>query len=314
MTEVPVQKPVSIVMATYNGERFIAQQLDSLLAQTYPLLEIIICDDGSTDHTRDILEQYATRHPQIKLFFNETNLGYIRNFEKAILLASAEYIALCDQDDYWVPEKIEKLSGAIGDYPMVYSDSMLCDEQLTPTGKKISDVTACQSFYSCLQQAVFCRVYGHATLIKKSMLTRAIPFPEVLPHDWWLSFIATLEGGIYFLPETLVHYRQHSNNIFGAVGGKRRKEDKARRHQKKQKELTDIRSRMNYFYEACPAELVTEKSVLLSLVNCYEDFSFIHNLQRVSIFLRYQKQFLAVKKRAVIRKWLFCFKMFVKIK
>lgn len=305
---------VSIVMATYNGGNYLAQQLDSLLAQTYPSIEIIITDDGSTDDTRAILTRYAEQYAHIKLYFNETNLGYIRNFEKGIQLATGAYISLCDQDDYWFPEKIEKLYNAIGHYPMIYADSLLCNEQLEPSGKKISDVASCQTFNSCLQQAVFCRVYGHATLINRSMLQKALPFPEVLPHDWWLSFMATLEGGILFFPEALVSYRQHSNNIFGAVGGKKRKDHPFVRKQKKQRELSDIRSRVQYFYQSCPEQFVAEKAILLSLVNCYKDFSLIHNFQRVVLFLRYQHLFLAVKKRSGLRKWLFCFKMFVKIK
>ena len=308
------QKLVSVVLAAYNGGRFLAHQLNTVLAQTYTPIEIIITDDGSTDNTPDILRQYAAAHPQIKIHFNETNLGYIRNFEKAIGLASGDYIALCDQDDDWLPEKIEKLVHAIGDYPMVYCDSLLCNENLEAGGKKISDVANCLSFSSCLQQAVFCRVYGHATLIKRSMLQRALPFPEVLPHDWWLSFVATLEGGILFYPEALVRYRQHSNNIFGAVGGKRRKEDKDLKQEKQQKELADIRARIHHFYHACPEKLVGEKKALLSLVNAYKDFRLMNDLRRVGIFLRYRKSLLAVKKRSTARKILFCLKMFVKIK
>lgn len=314
MNELPALPLVSVVMCTYNGGQFLAKQLDAVLQQTHPAIEIIVVDDGSTDHTRTILQQYASQHARLKVYLNEANLGYIRNFEKACGLATGSYIALCDQDDYWVPEKIEKLLSAIGNYPMVYSDSLLCNEQLEPIGKKISDAVVCQPFHSCLQQAVFCRVYGHATLIKSSLIKQAVPFPAVLPHDWWLSFTATLHGGITYFNEPLVWYRQHSNNVFGAVGGKRKKEPGTIRRQKKQQELLDIRARMHIFYEACPDVLQKEKKVLLALADSYRSFSLINNLRRVALFLRYSELFLAVKKRSAARKLMFCLKMFVKIK
>ena len=108
------QALVSIIVATYNGEKFIAAQLDSLVQQTYTNTEIIILDDGSTDNTRQILQEYASRFKNIQLIFNETNLGYIKNFEKGCALAKAEYISFCDQDDVWDPNKTTELMQALG--------------------------------------------------------------------------------------------------------------------------------------------------------------------------------------------------------
>jgi glycosyltransferase involved in cell wall biosynthesis len=314
MQHIPESAKVSVVLATYNGEKFIREQLNSILAQSIRPYEIIIMDDASLDGTKEILTAYAVQYPYIKLYFNKVNLGYIKNFEKALTLASGNYIALCDQDDYWLPQKLEKLLMHIGDHTMVYSDSLLCDENLQSNGKKISDVAVCQPYTSCLQQAVFCRIYGHATLFSKRLLTKAIPFPEVLPHDWWLSFMATLDEGIAYFPEVLVYYRQHSNNVFGAVGGKSKKEDKKLRLEKKQLALVHIRERMQLFYNACPNNRPLEKSVLRALNNSYQNFGLRNNLLRVILFFRYQQQLLVVKKRSGFRKILFCFKMFVMIK
>ena len=305
---------VSVVLATYNGENFLKEQLDSVLNQSYPAIEIIIVDDSSTDNTIPILTHFAAKHPSIKLFLSEKNVGYIRNFQKGVQLASGTYIALCDQDDYWLPHKMERLIHSIGNASMIYHDSLLCNHKLESTGKKISDVSNCLSYHSCLQQAVFCRIYGHASLFKTSLLKKALPFPEVLPHDWWLSFIATLENGIQFLPEVLVYYRQHSQNVFGAVGGSRKKNNGPAKKLKKQKELIQIKQRVNIFSNTCPEEHKYEKMVLRKLENSYQNFSIINNFKRVLLFIQNKETFLAVKKRTGFRKWLFCIKMFFMLK
>ncbi len=305
---------VTIVIATYNGALFLSQQMESVVAQSYPNIEIIAVDDCSTDATVEILESFQVKYPHIKIIRNQQNLGYIKNFEKGCKLASGEYIALCDQDDVWYPDKIKKMQAAIGSYPLIYCDSVLCDENLQPIGVNISDRGNCRDYDNPLQQAVFCRIYGHATLIRKDFLQKAIPFLEVIPHDWWLSYMATLYGGIKYLNEPLVNYRQHSANIFGAAGGKSRKHNKINKAEKNRLEMRRIRIRIKIFYDKCPAELVKEKEVLRRLVKSYESFSLVNNFNRMLLFFKYQHQLLASKKRSAIRKYLFCFKMFVMIK
>jgi glycosyltransferase involved in cell wall biosynthesis len=305
---------VTIVMATYNGSLYLAEQMGSLTSQTYPNLEIIVVDDCSTDDTVKILNRFQQQYPNIKIVSNETNLGYIKNFEKGCLMANGELIALCDQDDFWHCDKIKNMQAAIGNYPLIYCDSILCDENLKPLGVNISDRVNSIDFNSCLQQAVFCRIYGHATLIKKSFLQHTMPFLEVIPHDWWLCYLATFYGGIKYLPEPLVSYRQHEANIFGVVGSKRRKHNKIDKAERNKMEMSRIRTRINAFYDACPDDVVKEKEVLKKLVKTYRSFSLINNFQRVLLFFKYQKKFLASKKRSAIRRYLFCLKMFVKIK
>jgi glycosyltransferase involved in cell wall biosynthesis len=305
---------VSIVIATYNGNLYLAQQMESVVAQSYPHIEIIVVDDCSTDNTMEILKSFQLKYSNIKIFCNEYNLGYIKNFEKGCSLATGEFIALCDQDDYWHPDKIKKMQAAIGDYPLIYCDSVLCDESLKPIGVNISDRVNCRDFDNCLQQAVFCRIYGHATLIKKSFMQKAIPFLEVIPHDWWLCYMATFYGGMKYLPEPLASYRQHSANIFGAAGGKSRKHNKVNKAEKNRLEMERIRTRIKAFYDVCPNELTKEKEVLRMLVKTYQSFSLVNNFQRMIVFFKNQEQLLASKKRSAIRKYLFCLKMFVMIK
>ena len=305
---------VSIVMATYNGSLYLRQQMESIVAQSYPNLEIIVVDDCSTDNTIKILQEFQSRYPHIKIVNNEINLGYIKNFEKGCALATGEYVALCDQDDYWHVDKIKNMQEDIEDYPLIYCDSILCDESLQPIGVNISDRVNCRDFDNCLQQAIFCRIYGHATLIKKFFLQKAIPFLDVIPHDWWLCYMATFYGGMKYLPQPLASYRQHSANIFGAAGGKSRKHNKINKAEKNRLEMSRIRIRIKYFYDICPNELIKEKEVLGKLVKTYQSFSLINNFQRMMLFFQNQQQLLASKKRSAIRKYLFCLKMFIIIK
>ena len=117
---------VSIVLATHNGENYLKEQLDSLINQTYPVLEIIVVDDCSTDATVDIIKLYRQKYGHIKFYQNEAVLGPVKNFEKGMVLSAGEYISLCDQDDVWMPEKIKKIMDITVSYthltlPTIYS-------------------------------------------------------------------------------------------------------------------------------------------------------------------------------------------------
>lgn len=308
---------VSIILTTYNGQEFLSEQLDSLFAQDYPAIEIVAIDDRSQDETVSILHSYAGRHPNMKVFVNETNLGFIKNFEKGCSLASGSLLSLCDQDDYWLPDKVSKMVAAMGDRPMIFCDSKLCDQNLQEQGRNISDIVNFSSFDSCLQLAVFCRMYGHALLITRALFEKARPFLTIIPHDWWLCYNATLMGGIRFLPEPLVLYRQHASNVYGVVGGKSKnsagKASETRREQTI-RELDTARKRIRIFYEACPPSLAKEKKVLAALDRSYRSFSLANNFRRMFLFFCHYRLFLAVKKYPLVRKYLFCLKMFAKIK
>ncbi len=301
---------ISVVLATCNGEQFIREQLDSVIKQTYAHLEIIVVDDKSTDNTASIIKEYQQIFPNILLYINENNIGYVKNFEQGCRIAKGEFIALCDQDDRWDLEKISKLYAAIGDYALVYADSVLCNEAMQPIGSNISTRVNCTHFNSPVQQAVFCRIYGHAMLIRSNFLQKAFPFLPIIPHDWWIAYTATIHGGIGYLPQPLAYYRQHSKNVFGAVGGKR---NKAAIKNSRRREQELARERVKAFYDYCPAYLTKEKAILQQLVNTYSSFSIANNFSRMWLFFLYYNLLLASKKRSLVRKWLFCFKMFIKI-
>lgn len=299
-------------MATFNGEKYLKDQLESIFKQTYPNLELIVVDDRSQDSTLAILEEFARRHTNMKVFVNSSNLGFIKNFEKGCSLSSGNFIALCDQDDYWHEDKIKLMAENIGDYPLIYSDSVLCNQDLENTGILLSDKIALKSIGNCLQQAVFCGIYGHSTLFTRSLFEKAVPFLEIIPHDWWLSYVASINGGIKYFDKPLVYYRQHSNSLYGAVGTKRKKNTKSKEEKRLKRDR--IRTRMNAFADLCPTHLKKQKNVLEALARSYKSFSPEHNFLRMETFFRNYKELLTVKKRSTFRKYLFCLKMFISIK
>ncbi|MFD2148347.1 glycosyltransferase family 2 protein [Mucilaginibacter antarcticus] len=212
-----IQQPlVSIALCTYNGAPYLRQQLDTLVGQTYSNIELIVVDDCSTDGTVTILQEYASNHPQLKLHHNLSNLGYVKNFEKAISLTQGELIALADQDDIWDTDKIRLMVEGIADNIMLYHDSEFTDEQEQPLNKKVTDV---RNFYAGNDSRVFlfenC-VSGHSILFKRELVSYLTGFNKVIIHDWWLAYIACNVGSIGYLPQALVQYRQHqkaSTNI-----------------------------------------------------------------------------------------------------
>lgn len=305
---------VSIVLTTYNGEKYLAKQLESLFQQTYTNIEIIAVDDCSSDKTVEILTEHAEKHRNIKVFVNDVNLGFIKNFEKGCTLSSGDYIALSDQDDYWDPDKIRKLVEAIGEHSIIYCDSTVCDENLNSSGINISDLVNFKSWNNCLQLAVFCRIYAHAMLFKRSLFNIACPFLEVIPPDWWLPYLSTFYGGMKYFPEPLVLYRQHAGNVSGVIGSKRKKQNKVTRSERIRIDKQKIRTRILAFYNACPDDWIKEKKILHGLVKSYQSFSLGNNFRRFVLFLRYRNIFLSVKKHSSLHRFFFCFKMFVKIK
>jgi glycosyltransferase involved in cell wall biosynthesis len=203
---------VSIAMCTYNGAEYLAEQLDTLVNQTYNPIEIIAVDDCSTDETFNILTAYASKYPQLKIYQNKNNLGFARNFELAVSLCKGDLIALCDQDDLWHPQKIELQVNAIGDNIFIYHDSEFIHEDGTSMNKKLSDM---RNLYRGDQPEVFlffnC-VSGHSILMKKVLLEYALPLNKEYFHDWWLAYVATNIGKIDFIEQCLVKYRQHDKS------------------------------------------------------------------------------------------------------
>ena len=292
---------VSIVLATYNGEKFLEEQLDSIVRQTYPNIEIIAVDDCSSDKTVEILRKYALEHKNFRVVVNDVNLGYVKNFEKACTLATGEYISFCDQDDVWDLEKTALLMGSIGQHPVIYCDSAFFDADLHSMGRNHSDLKNLASYDNCLYFATDNCVGGHAMIMQRNMLDDALPFPVEMPYDLWLAFVATFRGEIKYFNQPFVKWRQHGGNVTMSDNDKQRK-------------IGETRKRLKIFYNYCPPERQMEKKVLRQLSQSFQSYSPANNFSRMMLFFNYKKYLLGMKKRSELRKFLFCIKMFFKIR
>lgn len=210
---------LSIAMTTYNGEKYLREQLDSILNQTYSDFELIICDDCSKDNTRVILSDYAAKDSRIKIFMNEENLGFKKNFEKAISLCSGEYIALSDQDDIWLENHLDVLVNILGNYDIACGNAELIDSDGISYGRNLNETDGLFSFenndnllYRIL--ANYGGFQGASMLIKKSLLEKALPIPEkVLYHDSWFVACSCFLNHINYSFEIITKYRQHKNQV-----------------------------------------------------------------------------------------------------
>jgi glycosyltransferase involved in cell wall biosynthesis len=221
----------SIALCTYNGDRFLKEQLQSLENQSIPANEIIICDDDSTDNTLQIIQEFSAKLP-IKFFQNKPALRTIKNFEYAISLCTGDIIFPCDQDDFWMPQKIEKMVQYLQENPdkeVVCSNARMVDEQLKDLGaslwdkvrlweQQISDWKNGKAFDLLLQGN---RVTGCTLAMRYDFAKRAIPFPtDIHPdfiHDGWIGILGALNNRIGLLDEALVLYRQHENQQVGII-------------------------------------------------------------------------------------------------
>ena len=221
---------ISVALATYNGERYLREQLDSVLAQTGVEIEIVAVDDGSTDATVAILDDYARRDARFKVYANPRNLGVGPTFERAMSLASGELIAPCDQDDTWHVEKLARLAGTIGTCDLAYCDSLFVDAGGNSMNERISD--RMPMMHGCHPMAFTLRnsVSGHASLLRRSLFEVARPFPPAMYYDWWLALCAAARHGIAYLDEPLVQFRRHAGTV-SPLGraGKLRVADRATR-------------------------------------------------------------------------------------
>lgn len=216
---------IEILLATYNGEKYVGEQIDSIINQTYNNWELLIRDDNSKDRTLEILKEYEKKDKRIKVIEDKKgNLGFVKNFEELLNNSKEDWVMFSDQDDYWLENKIEKYvailntsSEDILKKPMlIHSNSFICDDNLEIIkdefiNSKIANKYNEDDFYF----AYF--VQGSTVLINRAIIDLALPFSKnVTVHDRYFHLLAEFLGKRIFINESLIKYRQHSNNKIGA--------------------------------------------------------------------------------------------------
>ena len=197
----------SVILATYEGERYIGAQLDSILAQLSESDEVIISDDASTARTVDIARQ--RNDPRIKIVLNSSRLGYVKNFERAIASARGEHIFFSDQDDIWLPEKVSMMQSALRRKACVFSDAIIVDQDLRQLYASYFEFRKAHAFSFA---AVFFRpcLIGATMACRKDYLATLLPFPADVPHDFWIALNAILDGRLEIVRDPLILYRRHA--------------------------------------------------------------------------------------------------------
>lgn len=213
---------ISVCMATYNGERFLREQIDSILCQLAPEDELIISDDGSTDGTLGIIQSY--NDPRIRLLHHERKAEYAKikysrnfyyatdNFENALKAARGEYIFLADQDDIWMENKVEKMTSALKHSNLVMSNFNTCNER----GQILIDnfYTRSPISSSTILNLINSKFIGCCMAFDKKILVKSLPFPKkLLAHDLWIGLIASRTGTCSFIEESNMYYRRTGNNV-----------------------------------------------------------------------------------------------------
>lgn len=223
---------ISVAIATYNGQEFIKEQLLSILNQTMPVDEIVICDDQSCDDTVKIIQELLC--DKIYLYQNEKNLGYKLNFKKALSYCKGDYIFLCDQDDIWLENKVEVMTQIMNEdknIKVLASTYDLIDENNNPIHIDINSKFSNKNMYKCkvkpnaLVKVPFERLIvensfqGCALCLRKQVNEKFQRcFSDDFHHDWLINILASEQNGMYFLNVPLFQYRIHSKNAIGLKG------------------------------------------------------------------------------------------------
>lgn len=222
-------KKIDIALATYNGSSFLTEQIDSILNQTYSEISLFFSDDGSKDDTVLKIKKIADHDKRMHICNTKRVGGVVLNFEKALEFSQAEYIMFSDQDDVWLPDKIESMLNFImekenqlgSEIPILcFSDLTLVDENLNVIADSFYKANKLNPLNNININFLLWRstVYGCSCIFNRACLQKALPFPANIPmHDHWLALIAAKYGSVFFYEKSTILYRQHSNNVIGGA-------------------------------------------------------------------------------------------------
>ena len=214
---------VNIVLSTYNGAKFLSEQIDSIQAQTFTDWQLLIRDDDSTDKTLDIIAAYTVKDERIRLINegNRKNLGVIKSFYKLIKDDVADYYFFCDQDDVWLPEKLaimlaEATKHDANESLMVYMDLSVVDENLKVINPSMVSSQSHHANTSLLAELTENTVTGGVAMINHALVKRWSSSDSMIMHDWYLALLATATGELVYIDKPGELYRQHDHNVLGA--------------------------------------------------------------------------------------------------
>lgn len=218
-----VKPIVDILLATYNGEKYICEQVESILNQNFTDFRLIISDDCSVDRTHSILCKYAKSDERIILLHNDKNIGVKKNFEKLIRLSNSKYFMLSDQDDVWHYDKVKKSVEYLEESNslLAYSDLRVVDEHLNEIHRSYWKYQKLRPLSGRAWKRLLVQntVTGCTVIAKHQLKKYILPFPcHIYMHDWWMALVASLYGEIDYINESLIDYRQHDQNEIGATG------------------------------------------------------------------------------------------------
>lgn len=214
-----------ILLASYNGEKYIKEQLDSIINQTYKNWKLVIRDDGSKDETVTILNKYEKKDERIKILRDDKgNLGFLKNFEELLFNAKEEFVLFSDQDDFWLKNKLEKFVEKIRDLDekvlskplLIHCNSLVCDDKLEIIKEEFIDSKIAKKTNSNIYFFEYI-VQGSTSMVNKKMIKESLPFfKNVTLHDRYFHLLSQFLGTRVFIDESLVKYRQHERNEIGA--------------------------------------------------------------------------------------------------
>lgn len=207
---------ISVCMATYNGEKYVKRQLESILIQLSNIDEVIVSDDGSRDQTVKMIQDM--HDPRIKIFHNKGIHGFTHNFENALKQAQGDYIFLSDQDDIWMDNKVSNMMEALKTVDFVSSDCITVDENMNVL--QISRFDAFGIKLGFFNHLIKSRYLGCCMAFRKSVLNACLPFPKndsLIEHDIWIAAVAFLYFKSALIKQPLIYYCRHGENA--SLGG-----------------------------------------------------------------------------------------------
>lgn len=267
---------VDIILSSYNGERYIKEQISSILENTWKDWRLWVCDDGSQDGTEGIVKELEAQYPD-KIFWrpNETNKGAAISFLDGARKATGDYVMFCDQDDFWLPDKIEDTVAFMKaseqrygkEMPLtVFTDAKVVDQDLNVMQESFHkssrlDTTKLDLPHMLMEN----KMMGCTMMVNRALLQRLERFPKkVRMHDWWVGIVAASYGKILYLNKPTMLYRQHGSNVVGSIEfSKENVMEKASTWRKQKQALLDTQTQAGSLYQLVQNDLEEDKKRII---------------------------------------------------